>query len=262
MRIYTKIEAQWNDELQQYVTVSAEFYEYEGTVALCKGDDTAKQSEQLQLQNQQQQLDFNTQLMGIFQQQYGQQQQVYQYLQKQMQPIIDAGGTGYSAQALASMRTSATDNLSNQYQNAQKALQAQEFTSGGRDLPSGVNQQLNASLFASEAADQAGAQNQITQQNENLKQQNYWNAVNELNGVGAAFNPQSYAGAATNSSEAASTAGNSAANLSTAYQNSKKGFWSNLASGLGAGLGAGLGGGLSGGFGSLMSTIGSGNFGW
>jgi hypothetical protein len=263
MRFYNKIVVQWDDQTQSYKTLEADAFEYEGAVALCKGDSTAQASEQVQLQNQQQQLQFSQQLMNVFQQQYGQQQQVLQYLQGKMTPIIDAGGTGYGDQALASMRTSATDNLSNQYQNAQKALQAHEDTSGGRDLPSGVNAQLDASLFSSEAADNAGAQNQITQANENLKQQNYWNAVNEYNGIGASFNPQSYASGSSTASGAASSAGSSLASLSQANTAAKKtGFWNTLAGGLGQGLGAGLGAGLSGGFGSALSTLGSGNFGW
>jgi len=205
MRIYTKSVLLWDDSRQRYVTDEAEseWYEYSGPVALCKGDSTAKAAEQ-------QQASFNAQLMSIFQQQFGKQSAIMDYLKGKMQPIIDAGGTGYSDDALAAMRASATDTLSNEYQNAQKALQTKEFADGGRDLPSGTSAQLDEALFNAEASDKAAAGNNITLANENLKQQNYWNAINVLSGVGAQFNPLGYASAAT-------AGGNTVANLSQAY---------------------------------------------
>ena len=188
---------------------------YDGPVALAKGDSTAKASEALSLQNQQQQMDFNKSLLDIFQQQFGQQTDVLNYLKGKMQPMID-NPTGYSTDALTSMRTSATDQISNQYESAKQALQRTQFANGSRDLPSGVNDQLNAALLQSEASDKANAQNGITVQDENLKQANYWNAVNSLSGTAAMFNPQSYAGAATNAANSATSAGDSVANLSQA----------------------------------------------
>src|SRR5450631_4191606 len=73
-----------------------------------KGDPVAKQAEQ-------QQMNFDSQLMTIFQAQYGKQSAITDYLTKQMEPQISAGGQGYSAQDLAAMRTSATDTISNQF---------------------------------------------------------------------------------------------------------------------------------------------------
>lgn len=181
---------------------SIESYDYEGPVALCKGDDTAKQNEQMQMQ-------FNSQLMDIFSQQFAKQSQVLNFLKGKLQPMIN-NPTGYSPAAMAALRTQATDNLSGQYQQAQRALQQKEFAQGGRELPSGVNAQLDAGLYAQEAADKANAQNTITLNNENLKQSNYWNAMNVLSGnVAQQFNPLGYAGAATSGS-------NAVANLSQA----------------------------------------------
>lgn len=182
-----------------------------------KGDQVAKQSELLSQQNMQQQMGFSKQLMEVFNKQYADQKSVLDYLKSKVQPMID-NPKGYSPEALAAMRTSATDTASANYQNAQKTLQANRFAQGGRDLPSGVDAQLNAALLQSEAADKSNAQNNITLQDENLKQANFWNATNVLSGVGAQFNPQSYAGASTGASGAASSAGNTTANLSQAYQ--------------------------------------------
>lgn len=169
-------------------------HEYNGPIALCKGDSTAKAAEQQQLQ-------FDSQLMAIFQQQFGKQSQVFDYLKSKMQPMIEKP-TGLSAEGLAAARTSATDQLSQEYQNAQRALNAKMASSGESTLPSGVGAQLNEVLLNAEAADKATAQNQITMQNEQLKQNNYWNAVNALNGVGAQFNPLGYANSATSGSGA------------------------------------------------------------
>ncbi len=190
-------------------------YEHEGELALCKGDDTAQASEQEQLQLQQQQAQYNSQLMGLMQTQFGSQQGVLSYLTSKMQPLID-NPTGYDQQTLTSMRTSADDNLSTQYQDAQKALNQEEFSNGSRDLPSGVNDQLNASLLNSEATDKANAQATITAQDAALQQQNKWNAVNVLSGVAAQDNPLGYASAATGEANAATSAGDSVANLSQA----------------------------------------------
>jgi hypothetical protein len=222
-----------------------EWVEDDAPVALCKGDETAKQTELMQQQNMAQQMAFNQQLIGIFNKQYADQKAVLDYLKGKFQPMID-NPTGYSDSALAAMRTSATDQLSNQYQNARSALQDYEFQNGGRDLPSGVNSQLMASLLNSEASDKASTQNNITMADENLKQMNYWNAVNALQGNAAMLAPQSYAGAATSAADSAVGAGNSVANLSQAYAQSKKGFWSNLGNAFGSALGSGLGGWLGG----------------
>jgi hypothetical protein len=218
----------------RYGAVAQWFEWYVGPVAECKGDQTLKQSEMISLQNQTQQMEFSKQLMGVFEKQYGDQKEVLDYLKAKMQPMID-NPTGYSEKALAAMRTSATDNLSASYQNAQKALNANRFAGGSRDLPSGVDDQLNAALLQSEATDKAGAQNNITLQDENLKQGNYWNSINVLNGVGAMFNPQSYAGASSSASGASSSAGEATANLGTAYKQSQNSGIMGLIGGLAGG---------------------------
>jgi hypothetical protein len=250
MKIYTKICI----DMSTGAVVESDFYEYTGEVALCKGDSTDQQTEQLEQQNTQAQLAQNQQLMNIMQTQYGAQSQIYNYMSGKMTAMMN-NPTGYSQQQLTSMQTSANDNLTNQYQSAQQALNQSEFTNGSRDLPSGVNDQLNASLLNSEASDKASAQNQITQANANLQQQNYWNAANALSGVAAGENPLGYASAATGASNAASSAGNSTANLSNAYMNSQQSQLESVLGGAVTGIGSSLIGGAAkaGGFSSLFS---------
>lgn len=233
MKIRTRVVGFWDGS--RYVASEITELDYAGSVALCKGDATAKAAEEQQLQ-------FNTQLMSIFQQQFAKQSQIFDFLKGKLQPMID-NPTGYSPEALAAMRTSATDTLSQNYQNAQRALQSEQFARGGRDLPSGVNAQLDAALQYAEASDKAGAQNTITLQNENLKQSNFWNAMNALNGQEAIANPLGYAGAATSGS-------NAVANLSQAYTASQQSGLMGMLGGLAGGALSGAG--SAGGFGKLF----------
>jgi hypothetical protein len=202
-------------------------YEYDGPVELAKGDSTAKAAEN-------QQMAFNTQLMNVFQQQFATQKNTLDYLKGKLQPGID-NPTGMSADALAAARTSATDQISQQYQSAQKALNAKMATSGESSLPSGVGAQLNAALLDSQAADTANNQNQITLQNEQLKQSNYWNSINALNGVAAQNNPLGYANGATSGSGAV-------ANLSQAVTASSGPTFGAILGGVAGGAAAGASG--------------------
>lgn len=170
--------------------------------AMCKGDNIAQESEQQTMQ-------FQQTLMNSYQQQYASQTNILNYLNSKMQTQINQGGQGYNAQTLAAMRTSSADQTAAAVQQAKQATQNTEFNEGGQNLPSGVNAQINAAINTAGAETNAGQQQQITMANANLQQQNYWNAVNVLGGVGAQFNPNG-------SSSSAISAGNAVANLSQA----------------------------------------------
>lgn len=173
-------------------------YEYSGPVMLAKGDPTAQAAEK-------QQAEFDRQLMTLFQAQYGKQSAIMDFLTKRMEPIIAKGGEGMSPEALAAARTQARDTLSTEFQGATRAINATQQ----RGLPSGVSAQISGSLMAQQAEEQARAQNQITMQNEQLKQVNYWNSVGALSGNANMLNPLGYA-------SNASSGGNTVAGLSQA----------------------------------------------
>jgi hypothetical protein len=218
-KITTKITWDWTGNVIEH-----EFYDYHGTVDLCKGDNTLRAQEQ-------QQAAFNTQLQSAFSAQFAQQNGVLQFLQDRLKPMLDHP-TGFSSEAMTALRTQASDNLSNTYQNARAAQQQQAFTLGGRDLPSGVNDQIQGALFQAEAADKANAQNNITLQDEQLKQQNYWNAMGVLSGnVVNAINPLGYAGTANEG-------GNTVANLGQAYNASRQSQLLGALGGIASGVGA------------------------
>jgi hypothetical protein len=192
------------------------------------GDEKLKQSEKLQL-------DFQTQLIDIFKKQYGDQSEVLHFLTDRLKPQVD-NPTGYSASAKAAMRAEAVDTISNQYDNAQKAVQDIQFTRGGRDLPSGVDAMQIGALKGAQARDTSNALNTIELNDENLKESNYWNAINILSGnVAGQFNPLGYASAENNTASTVS-------DLGTAYKNSQGSQLLGATGGIVGGVGAALGG--------------------
>jgi hypothetical protein len=209
---------------------------------------TAQQSADLQAT--QQQNAFDSSLMSLFNKQYANQTNVLSYLQGIAKPIVaqSLAGQGMSNAALTSMRTSATDQLSSQYQAAQQALNVNNAgqMGGTNVLPSGVTGQLNAGLLNSEAANKASTQNQITQYNQSLATSNLWNGLNVMSGVGAQMNPLGYAGSATSGTQAVGVASNAQANLQNSINNANNsGFFGQMAQYAGGALGSALGAGGS-----------------
>lgn len=188
---YTKIviDSEWFDVLD------AEVSSYVGRADLCK-----ESSQQKQLEAQQSQ--FYTQLTQLFQTQFASQSGVLNTLIKTMEPLL-TNPQGFSPQALAAMRTQASEQNSAAFQNAQQAQQERMFALNGRQLPSGVAQQVNAELAAAQAANEANSQQDITLANEQQKINNEFNAANVLSGASAQMNPLGYAGQATNTGQAA-----------------------------------------------------------
>ena len=211
-----------------------EWFDYSGPVAFCKGDPVAQQQEQAQA-------NFDNQLTQIFSQQYATQKGQLDYLNNRMRPIINSGGAGFSDPELASMRTAASDTNARQYQNAQDALNNQITQSSGGSKLAGVagsTIEAKAALLNAEAQTEAASQETITSQNAQLKQQNYWNAINALNGVAAQENPLGYASAATNSA-------NSVTGLSQAVTQANQSQLLGALGGIASGVGSALGGGFS-----------------
>lgn len=247
MKAVYRLDAEGNYALVREESVC---HDYDGPLALCGGGNSGDQQEEsAQQQESQQQEQYESQLMGLFTNQFSQQSGVLQYLQGQMQSNI-SNPQGYTPQQLASMRTSSDDTLSDQYQSAQQALNAEEGQQNSANIPSGVNDQLDASLLNSEAQAKSSAQNQITQANANLEQQNYWNSVNALNGVASEYNPDALASAANSAGETETGDANSVANLSNANTNASNTGLLGVLGGVTSGIFGAAG--KAGGFGSLF----------
>lgn len=222
MRIYTRIVI----DMTTLAILECDGFHYSGPIASCKGDETASNEETSQA-------NFSTTLQNAFNTNNAAQQNQLNFLNNKMQGAIN-NPQGYSAQTMASMRAQANDAVSAQDQNVTRAVNNSEMTKGGASaLPSGVSSQIGAAI-ASQAA-QAGnnAQQNITENNANLENSNYWNAVKGEEGVASAENPEGMAG---EDNQAASTVGS----LSNAVtQSDGPTFGSILGGVVGAGLGAG-----------------------
>ncbi len=192
------------------------------------GDKTLKDSEA-------QQAELNKQLAASFAQNNAMQKSTLDYLNSKLKPMIE-NPTGFSPEALTAMRTSASDTNATQFNDAQTALNDQLAARGGASsLPSGVDAQIRAQLSAAGANQEASTQNNITLQNEQLKQQNLWQAIGALSGNANAYNPTGFANSATSGAGAV-------ANLGQAYKASQQsqllGALGGIAGGLGQAAGA------------------------
>lgn len=185
-------------------------------------------------QLQQQQSAFYSTLTDLFQQQFAQSKSTLDFLQTSLEPLIQ-NPQGYDAATLNSMRTSASDTIATQYQNAAKTMQNRSFVLGGRQVPSGVQQAQQEGLTASQAATESNAQNQITQANANLKQTNFWNAISALSGVGGmqSSSASSLMGGANNAFNGAFNAAHTI--------NQENSSWGSIFGGLAGGVLKGLG---------------------
>lgn len=223
MRIATRSE--WS--IETGTLLFSDWFEWSGTVALMKGDSTLKQSEKAQAA-------FQQQLMGIFSQQFASNKGITDFLSAKLKPMI-TNPTGFDESTLTAMRTGAREGVTGEYEQAQKAVNAQRLAQGGpTSLPSGVDAQIQGSLAGDVAREQAGAQRDISLQDAQLKQANLWNSINALSGNAAQINPLGYAGQAT-------SAGAATGSLGEAYNASKQSGWMNaLAGGIGGGLTAGI----------------------
>lgn len=168
-------------------TATIERYLAEGrTVSGGKGDS------EIQAQEAQQQ-GFNRQLANIFSTQFGKQSNVLNFLNQKLTNQVE-NPTGFSAPQMAALNTANTEGAAKAFANAQQAVNAGEAARGGSTLPSGVDAQLRAQNATGAAAQVAQGQNQIQLANAAQQQNNYWNAVNGLNGVAATENPLGYGG--------------------------------------------------------------------
>lgn len=112
---------------------------------------------------------------------------------------------GFTSQEQAALRTGAMDTTTQQFAGAKVAAGAAAARYGG-DVASGVTGQIMGGIAGEQAATNSQEQNQISVQNAELQRQNYWQGIQGLTNVGAAYNPTSYAGTAVSSSNATTNA--------------------------------------------------------
>lgn len=182
-----------------------------------------------------------------------------------MQPVLtDAqAGKGFSDEETAAMRTGATDTISQQFTNAQQALNQQLKTAGDVNVPSGVTAGADLALLQEQAKQNAAAQNTITLANAQQARSNLFNAANVLNGVAAQNSPNALmSGSLSGGATVAGLSGAQSSLQNVINQANANSFFGKLSSSLGSGLGAALGGVGIGELGTGLSLLGSGQFGF
>ena len=172
-----------------------------------------------QKQLSQEQANFYQELSANYATVFPEQQQILAALTSEFQPILAAGPsqTGFSAAEEASLRTEASDTTANAAQQADVALGGKEASMGDGSIPSGAHLQLESGLLNSAAQENAGLQNQITQENYSVGRQNFLTAASALSSTANLENPNSYASAATTSGQAANTTMNDIAQENSAW---------------------------------------------
>lgn len=125
------------------------------------------------------------------------------------EPILAAGPNqqGFSKPELTAMQTQASDLTTQGANNAQIAAAAKNATTGGSDIPSGAQEQINAMINQSAASAGATAQENITQANYATGRANFDQAATALDqGVAATEGASSgFAGATSGAGNAAAT---------------------------------------------------------
>lgn len=141
---------------------------------------------------------------------------------------IAANPMGYTTAQLHNATTSINENTSRAAKQALGSAAAFAAAHGGADVGGGGAAQLSGEIGSEAAQSKAGQLSQLSQQNEGLKQQNFWNAISGLNSVGSELG-----GAGGTAIGGASSAANSAVGAGSGALAAKQAGWQDVAGVLG-----------------------------
>lgn len=133
---------------------------------------------------QQSQANMTNQLNADYSTTFAEQQQVLANQQARLSAIA-ANPMGYTTAQLHDATTNINENTATAAKQALGAAAAYSAGHGAADVGSGVAGQLAASIASGAAQSKAQQLNSLSQQNEGIKQQNFWNAIGGLNSVGS-----------------------------------------------------------------------------
>ena len=139
-----------------------------------------------------------------------------------------ANPLGYTPQQLATATSAIDTNTANAAKSAIGAASAYAATHGAADVGSGPTGQLAGAVASSAAQSKAAQLASLSEQNQSMKQQNYWNAIQGLNSVGA-----QYGGSGATAIGGANNAADSAINAGSAVVSADNEGWQDLGSLLG-----------------------------
>ena len=195
------------------------------------GDSSAKNLEAAQTA-------MTSQLNADYSTTFSEQQQLLQQQTARMS-YIASNPMGYTPKQLATATTAINENTATAARQAIGSAAAYAASHGGADTGSGPVGEIAGQIGSAAAQSKAGELASLSQQNEGLKQQNFWNAISGLNSVGSELG-----GAGGTAIGGASNTANSAVNAGQLVLASKQAGWQDLAgvmSGIG-GLATGIGG--------------------
>lgn len=186
-----------------------------------------------QNQLEQSQADFYNEATQQQEQVYGQDQEILSTLKSAYAPILAGGPNqeGFSQGETNNLNTQATEGTATDYAQASRALREQQAAQGA-PLPTGEQEQQQAALLASGAANESQEKLGIKQNSYNQGFSEWQNAAAGLTGVAGQLNPAGYSGAATGAGTAAADTANQVA--------SENNSWLNAALGAAGAIGTGI----------------------
>lgn len=170
---------------------------------------------------------------------FADQQAVLQNVQAKMN-FITANPMGYTPPQLAQARTSINENTAMAAKQAIGAAGAFAAAHGGSDVGNGAIGQVAGTIASGAAQSKAGQLAELSNQNEAMKQSNFWKGIQGLNSVGSEFG-----GAGGTQIGGANNAANSSVNAGQLKLSSEQAGWQNA-----MGIVAGTGGLISAGAGA------------
>jgi len=117
---------------------------------------------------------------------FGEQQAVLSSLQSKMN-YMATNPMGYASGALAAMRTGVNESTATAAKQAIGAAGAYAGTHGGADVGNGAAGQIAGEIGSQAELSKSAQLTGINEQNEQLKQENYWKAIQGLSSVGSEY---------------------------------------------------------------------------
>lgn len=117
---------------------------------------------------------------------FAEQQSVLADLRAKMN-YISANPMGYTSQQLATAKTSINENTATAAKQALGSAAAFAATHGGADVGGGAVGELAGQIGSAATQSKAQALANLSNSNEELKQQNFWKAIGGLNSVGSEY---------------------------------------------------------------------------
>lgn len=207
-------------------TSNAGVYDYVGPVDLCcsSGGQISATDEALQ-KSQAAMTDTLNKDYGVT---FAEQQSILGQMKSRMD-FMASNPMGYSASALHSAKTSINENTATAAHQALGKAAAFAAAHGASDVGGGAIGEISGEIASEAAQSKASQLSALNQQNEDLKQQNFWRSISALNSVGSEVG-----GAGGTAISGAGSSANSSVNAGSGALAAKNAGWEHFTGTLGA----------------------------